>query len=345
LPYGIPNFAKIAAESYIYVDKTPFIRKLEDAGEPYIFYLRPRKFGKSLFVSTLEYYYDLKHADKFEMLFGDFHIGANPTPLHNSYMILLFDFSGIDTTTRESTYQGFRGKVKLGVEDFWDKYEDLLGVEDRDEILNINEPERMVGELIQRVRRKTGRKIYLLVDEYDHFANELLAFRFDMFRELVSRTGFVRKFYEVLKTGARDGVIDRMFITGVTPITLDSLTSGFNIARNLSLDEEFHPMLGFTEDETRRLIWEVCSHCSADPDEIYSQMSDYYNGHRFCAEADDVKLFNPDMVLYYLSDYRRYDASEKYEDHVAPRHGSVLPIRLPEILSASEGVDRREHSL
>jgi hypothetical protein len=198
----------------------------------------------------LEHYYDIKHSANFDRLFGDFYIGKHSTPLHNSYLILLFDFSGINTETKESTYRGFWIKVHEGVGKFLDGYENCLDITDKEKILEIKEPEGMAVELLRLVRTKTDKKIYLLIDEYDHFANELLAFRMDVFKELVSRAGFVRKFYEVLKTGARDGVIDRMFITGVTPITLDSLTSGFNIGTNLSIDEDFHNMLGFTEKET-----------------------------------------------------------------------------------------------
>ena len=317
LPYGIPNFRSISEEGYVFVDKTQFVETLEELGEKYIFFLRPRKFGKSLFISMLQHYYDVKHADKFERLFGDFYIGEYPTPLHNSYLVLIFDFSGINrkpkasvseanTGTNETTLKGFLEKVKSGVRRFMGNYADLLGEFEWREVLEVASPEIAMGHFLDIVGQKTDRKIYLLVDEYDHFANELLAFRIDMFKELVSRTGFVRKFYEVLKTGARDGVIDRMFITGVTPITLDSLTSGFNIGTNLSLEENSHNMLGFTEKETYGLIEKSCSESDCVPDEVYRQMTNYYNGYKFSKRIQNGKLFNPDMVLYYLRSYMRY---------------------------------------
>jgi len=302
LPYGIPNFKRIAEKNYIFVDKTQFVEKLENLGEPYIFFLRPRKFGKSLFISILEHYYDISHANKFEQLFGDFYIGKNPTPLHNSYLVLLFDFSGIDTETKETTREGFLNKIRSGVEYFVNKYSELFdsGIDD---ILELSSPELLIERFLQFVKARTDKKIYLLIDEYDHFANELLAFHMNLFKEIVSRAGFVRKFYEVLKTGARDGVIDRMFITGVTPITLDSFTSGFNIGANLSLRWDFHDMLGFTEDETYQLIKLICSEFDSNPDEVYLQITDYYNGYKFSEKAKS-KLFNSDMVLYYLKEYR-----------------------------------------
>jgi len=326
LPYGIPHFPSIAEEGYVYVDKTPYIQKLEALGEKYIFYLRPRKFGKSLFISTLEYYYDLKHADKFERLFGDFYIGRNPTSLHDSYMILLFDFSGINTETEETTLKGFLDNVKSGIRRFLGNYADLLGEAEWSRALDAESPEIAMRNFLGVVNQQTERKIYLLIDEYDHFANELLAFRFDMFKELVSRTGFVRKFYEVLKTGARDGIIDRMFITGVTPITLDSLTSGFNIGKNLSLRPDFHNMLGFTEEDTLKLTHQVCSRFGGDTEKIYQQMTDYYNGYRFCeGNATDGRLFNPDMVLYYLTEYepRGYSPSNLMDVNVASDYRKI----------------------
>jgi len=297
LPYGIPNFNSVSAEGYVFVNKTPFLEKLENIGEKYIFFLRPRKFGKSLFISMLEHYYDISHANKFEQLFGDFYISKNPTPLHNSYLILLFDFSGIDTETKETTREGFLNKTRSAVEYFVNKYSELFdsGIDD---ILELSSPELLIERFLQFVKARTDKKIYLLIDEYDHFANELLAFQMSLFKEIVSRAGFVRKFYEVLKTGARDGVIDRMFITGVTPITLDSLTSEFNIGTNLSLEEDFHDMLGFTEKETSELVDMVCSENSCDLDEVYRQMTNYYNGYRFSRRIRDKKLFNPDMALY-----------------------------------------------
>jgi len=307
LPYGIPNFMSVSEGGYIFIDKTPFVEKLESLGEKYIFFLRPRKFGKSLSISMLEHYYDIRYSGDFERLFGDFHIGKHPTPLRNSYLVLLFDFSGINTETKETTCEGFLNKVSSGAEHFANKYSELFDTNGIHEILHLPSPELLMEKFLTYVKDKTDKQIYLLVDEYDHFANELLAFQFDMFKELISRVGVVRKFYEVLKTGARDGVIDRMFITGVTPITLDSLTSGFNIGKNLSLDEEFHDMLGFTEDETNSLIDIVCSHCNIDLDNIYKQMSECYNGHRFCEdEGQKSKLFNPNMVLHYLRNYQRY---------------------------------------
>ena len=300
LPYGIPNFRKVALEGYLFVDKTQFAEEIESLGEPYLFFLRPRKFGKSLFVSLLEHYYDINHADIFESLFRDFYIGKHPTPLHNSYLVLLFDFSGINTETKETTYKGFLDNVKYGIRQFMGNYAELLNEVDLSNALDAESPEIALRSLLGVVNQRTDKRIYLLVDEYDHFANELLAFRLDMFKEVISGTGFVRKFYEVIKTGTRDGIIDRIFITGVTPITLDSFTSGFNIGKNLSLHPKFHDMLGFTEKETYNLVEMICAEHGGNPEEVFPEIIEYYNGYKFSSELENSRLFNPDMVLYNL---------------------------------------------
>jgi hypothetical protein len=216
---------------------------------------------------------------------------------------LLFDFSGINTETKETTFKGFLDNVKSGIRRFADNHTNLLSGAEWNGALDAESPEMAMRNFLDVVNQRTDKKTYLLIDEYDHFANELLAFRLDIFKEIVSRTGFVRKFYEVLKTGARDGIIDRMFITGVTPITLDSFTSGFNIGKNLSLHPNFHDMLGFTEKETYNLVRMICAEHGCDSEELCSQMTEYYNGYKFSGELENNRLFNPDMVLYYLSEY------------------------------------------
>jgi hypothetical protein len=328
---------KVSSENYVFVDKTPFVEQLESLGEQYLFFLRPRKFGKSLFISMLEYYYDVKHADKFDRLFGDYYIGKYPTPLHNNYLTLVFDFSGINTETEETTLRGFLDNVQVGLKQFMGNYEDILGEADWSDALDALSPEIAMRNFLGVVKQRTDRKIYLLIDEYDHFANELLAFQIDMFKELVSRTGFVRKFYEVLKTGARDGVIDRMFITGITPITIDSFTSGFNLGTNLSLEEGFHNMLGFTEAETYELVEMVCSRIGCDTNDVYQQMTRYYNGYKFSKRIQNGKLFNPDMVLYYLRSWMRYrrPPDELIDTNIASDYKKVG--NLVNLLETKEG--------
>ena len=248
LPYGISDYERIVKDNYYYVDKTKYIEKLEDLPQPYITFLRPRKFGKTLFTSTLENYYDIKKKDKFEQLYKETYIGKHPTPLKNSYHILRFNFSGIDTSTVDTTINGFKREVGSSIKLFVQKYglDFYVNMED--------EAENILDNLIKSfIVQKSNDKIYVIIDEYDHFANELLGFDTDQFKSLVSKNGKVRKWYEILKKGT-ETVIDRIFITGVAPITLDSLTSGFNIGTDITRDEEFNEMLGFTEAELVELM-------------------------------------------------------------------------------------------
>lgn len=237
LPYGISNYEELIADNYYYVDKTMYIKQLEELSEKRIMFLRPRKFGKTLFTSTLSYYYDINSKDKFEKLFGNTYIGKHPTNLKNSYHILHFNFSGIDTSSEESTINGFKHKVMIGIARFVSSY-------NLDFYINESQPaENILYDLLNSFYiQKGNEKIYVIIDEYDHFANELLGFKTENFKKLISENGKVRKWYEALKEGT-ESVIDKIFMTGVAPITLDSLTSGFNIGADETRDRTFNSML------------------------------------------------------------------------------------------------------
>ena len=297
LPYGISDYERLIENEYYYVDKTMYIEKLENLAEPYIMFLRPRKFGKTLFTSTLENYYDIKKVDKFEKLYGNTYIGKNPTKLKNSYHILKFNFSGIDTTNNETTINGFKNKVKSSIRLFVQNYGLDFYVNDNEEAENI------LDNLIKAFSiQKTGEKIYVIIDENDHFANELLGFNTEQFKNLVSKNGKVRKWYEILKEGT-ESVIDRIFITGVAPITLDSLTSGFNISSDITQDREFNEMMGFTEKELTRLMEE--QNISREKQEkLLPIMKENYDGYRFSIYGKE-KIYNSNMCLYFLNDYTR----------------------------------------
>jgi len=302
IPYGESDFKTLIAGKYFYQDRTQFIEKLETWNSKYPVFLRPRRFGKSLFISTLHHYYGLEHQEDFQTLFGHLYIGQHPTENANKYLVLRFEFSRIDTSTHESTYQGFLTNVILGTRTFLGAYSDFFSEEDKLAILSQTSPEAIVKTIFSITKsNKIPNKIYLLVDEYDHFANELLSFDLDRFKSNVSTNGFVRKFYESFKTATGEGIVDRIFITGVSPITLDSLTSGFNISDNITLNPIFHDMMGFTHPEVEAIL-----HESAIPIEtIPTMMADleaWYDGYRFTTRANH-QLFNPDMVLYFLKEY------------------------------------------
>jgi len=300
IPYGVSDYRKIIEEKRAYVDKTMYIRSLEDADD-YVLFLRPRRFGKSLFTSTLGYYYDINQKDNFDLLFSGTDIGRNPTEKKNAYYVLKFNFSGVETDSPEILLESFADKVNDTLLAFCDVYQ-------LDIPLKVARPAAQLSSFFTGFRRKCNgtslpvrAKIYVIIDEYDHFANELLGFKPDVFKEVVTQDGFVRKWYEILKE-ATETVVDRIFITGVTPITLDSLTSGFSIAENYSMRSGFNEMMGFTAAEVEQVIQETIS--EELPADLMHTLTEYYNGYCFSEDGKD-RVFNSTMVLYYLKYYQQ----------------------------------------
>jgi hypothetical protein len=323
-PYGISNLEKIVTEDYFFVDKTHFIEKIELTGESYTAFLRPRRFGKSLFLSMLEHYYDINKKEKFDKIFSKTYIGQHPTPLANSFRILKFDFSGIDTRTAESTYNGFVFSVKSTVLSFCMQYETFSEFS-LNQIKEAKTAEQVIKNFFEFYPKNTP-QICLLIDEYDHFTNEILLRNYQEFKTSVSLNGYVRKFYEVIKTATQTGVVDRFFITGVSPVTLDALTSGFNIAKQLTLRREFHDIMGFTEEQTRELLLMVLEDKSRE-EKIAETMRVYYNGYKFNANAENA-LYNPDMVLYFLDNFTTYQKypDEMLDENITPDYGKLKMI-------------------
>ena len=300
LPNGISNYEELVRDNCIYVDKTMYIEKLENLSDKKIMFLRPRKFGKTLFTSTLENYYDILKKDEFEALFSNTYIGKKPTNLKNSYHILRFNFSGIDTSSIEETTKGFKREVASSIEVFVKKYKlDFY----------INEEDTAEGILDNLFKafyiQKAKEKIYVIIDEYDHFANELLGFRTDEFKNLVAKNGKIRKWYEILKKGT-ETVVERIFITGVAPITLDSTTSGFNIARDITKNIEFNDMLGFSKEDVKYLMREL-EIDEKTQEQLMPVIKTNYDGYVFSnmikEKIEEYKMYNPNMTLYFLSSY------------------------------------------
>ena len=297
MPYGISNFEELITEDYYYVDKTKYIEKLESLPEKRIMFLRPRKFGKTLFTSVIENYYDKNRVEKFEKLFKNTYIGKNPTKLKNSYCILRFNFSGIDTSTEEATIRGFKNEVASSIEVFIHRYNLEFYVNTEDDAENI------LNNLFKAFyTQQPQEKIYIIIDEYDHFANELLGFHPERFKSLISKNGKVRKWYEILKKGTETAV-DRIFITGVAPITLDSLTSGFNIGKDITQDVEYNDMMGFTQSELIEIL-NSQDIVKEEQEKILPIMKENYDGYKFSLNAEN-QIYNSNMCLYFLSDYIR----------------------------------------
>ncbi|GJQ32433.1 MAG: hypothetical protein HBSAPP04_12720 [Ignavibacteriaceae bacterium] len=305
LPIITADFATLVGGGGYFVDKTRYIPVLEELNFPNIFFLRPRRFGKSLFLSMLEYYYGVQYSVRFEELFGEYFIGRpeNVTPLKNSYYILKFNFSGIDTGIEVEIRYKFDEEVRSAIEIFLHTY----GVGKEDEIrrtLEASDSASLLRRFITLfVKYKLGSKIFVLVDEYDHFTNELFSFNRGHFSEAVAGNGWVRKFYEVIKQYMGDGIIGRFFATGVTPVTLDSMTSGFNVAKNISLDSRFNEMAGFTrlelEELVRNTLWEEEKF---NLDQVLDDMRHWFNGSRFSPDGEE-KIYNPQLAVNFLSDF------------------------------------------
>ncbi len=305
IPYGISNFQTIRDDGMLFIDRTGFIRAIEAADHNLLF-LRPRRFGKSLWLSILEHYYDVRHAERFEALFGGLDIGRRPTPLRNTFLVFRLDFSAIVTAGDDALlYWSLREKVVGRATTFIRDHCDFIPDADGwvADVKAAQGPERAL-DLALEAARTTGRPVYLLIDEYDNFTNELIATRQEeRYKHLVTGTGLLKTFFKGIKEATGLGSVARTFTTGVNPLLLDDLTSGFNIATNLSLEPEFAGMLGFTAAETHALIERAVAEAPPASDlppasEVIDLARTFYDGYRFHPDAE--ALYNPDMALYLI---------------------------------------------
>lgn len=257
IPYGLTDFARIQKDNYYYVDKTMFIERIE-MQPAYLFLIRPRRFGKSLTLAMLEAYYDVVYANDFDELFGHLYIGQHPTPKHNCYLIMRFNFSEVSSNVNE-VERSFKLHCCSKLRDFVFKYEDLLGKEIWD-VLDEEiqqDPGAFLSAINSYASRKGNLPIYLLIDEYDNFTNTILAtYGTEFYRTTTHGEGFIRGFFNVIKAAAtgNGSALQRMFITGVSPVTMDDVTSGFNIGTNITIDTLFNSLVGFNEKELREML-------------------------------------------------------------------------------------------
>ncbi len=302
IPYGEADIRRIRLKGWLYVDKTRFLRRLEE--ESYAFLIRPRRFGKSLWVSVLENYYDRTRADEWHAVFDGTDIGRRPTEDRSRYVILRFNFSAFDDTL-ETLRERFETYCLIEIRAALERNADLFPDQAMRRILAHPSVDGKLRELF-RYAGDHGIPLYGLIDEYDNFANTVLAHHGrEAYESFTHGGGFYRNFFATLKAGAGEsgGGLERLFITGVSPITMDDVTSGFNIGKNVSLRPEFHDLLGFTEAEVRGLLktYRDCGAFDQDVDAALEVMREWYNGYRFAGGAQD-DLYNTDMVLYYLSE-------------------------------------------
>ena len=304
IPYGMMNFVAVREDNCYYVDKTRFIEKVEKANK-YFFFIRPRRFGKSLTMSMLHHYYDINAADKFERLYDDLYIGKHPTPNHNKYLILYLNFAVVNADL--GNYRSaLDAHCNTRFNSFCDTYASLLSSGFKDELNRKNGCVEQLDYIYNECDR-LGLKIYLFIDEYDHFTNHILsdAARLEEYKGETHGTGYLRTFFDTIKSGTYSS-IERVFITGVSPVTLDDLTSGFNIGTNYSLDYDFNEMVGFTEKEVREMLTYYDQHYEFNHtiDELIEIMKPYYDNYCFSEDAyGETTMYNSNMVLSFLYKY------------------------------------------
>ncbi len=312
IPYGRSNFEEIRRRGFFYVDKTPFLPMLEsdEAGYAYLLFLRPRRMGKSLLASMLEHYYDLAREGQWEDLFRGLWVHEHPTPERSRYLALALDFSPVSTDgSAADMRRSFTNVVKNGIRPLLMRYRarfpDLARFEAT--LQDYDDAADLIGALISIVGG-LDHKLYVIIDEYDNFANRLLSDGAqDVYEAIVQRTGFVRSFYAALKVGTQTGAVARLFITGVSPILLDDLSSGFNIVTNISTKADFNLLAGFSHADVTRAVDQLLTDrpdVMADPRlsdrrTLMDVLVTYYNGYRFAPGALP-RVFNSDMVLYFL---------------------------------------------
>ena len=302
IPYGVSDFDIVRRDNLYYVDKTMYLPKLESQARN-LFFIRPRRFGKSVFISMLHAYYDIRNKDKFQDLFGDLWIGQHPTPLQGKFQVLYLDFSqvGGDIERLEERFNFFLG---IELDGFVRNYQEYYPEET---IRKVRETEDAVGKLAIILSEAKYRKypLYLIIDEYDNFTNTVLNEQGEkVYWAITHAEGFYRDIFKKFK-----GNFERIFITGVSPVTLDDVTSGFNIGWHISTKEEFNQMLGFSTEDVRDIFTyykdKGLIRQDSDIEAIINDMKPWYDNYCFAEEALETqsRVFNCDMVLYYLRNY------------------------------------------
>jgi hypothetical protein len=306
-PYGLRNFYDLITDNYFYVDRTRHIRVIEDFGRELIF-LRPRRFGKSLLLSMLENYYDIAKAEEFEKLFGHLAIGKNPTPKHNQYFVMTWDFSAVspEGDVREIR-QALHYYVNKRIQEFAHYYQAWLPFE-----ISIEKTDAQASfqSLLTAVKLSPYR-LYLLIDEYDNFANELMMAHKptskSRYQALLSGTGAVKALFKAVKTAATGNGLERTFVTGVSPVVLSDMSSGYNVAEHIYLEPEFNDLCGFQEQEIQDMLKRIVKECdlpNSKAQEALALMKTFYDGYCFSPLSTD-KVYNPILTLYFLRVFQR----------------------------------------
>ena len=306
IPYGMQNFEDVIKEDCYYVDKTPFIEQIEESNK-YFFFIRPRRFGKTLTLSMLENYYDINKKDKFEEIFGKLYIGQNPTPEHNTYLIIRLNFAEV-AAGLDDYKDGLDNHCRLVFNFFCDIYAHILPTGTKEGLQQEPDAVSKLRFLCQKCQ-EVGKKIYLFIDEYDNFTNMILAHEEHLvrYRNQTHGEGYLRQFFNTIK-GAAGNTLGRVFVTGVSPVTMDDLTSGFNIGTNYSLSPDFNEMTGFTEEEVRKMLdyYGSVLPFNHTTDELIKVMKPWYDNYCFAEDRyGETTMYNSVMVLNFVDNYIR----------------------------------------
>lgn len=307
IPYGISDFNRIINENYYFVDKTSYLPLIEQMPS-YLFLIRPRRFGKSLFLNMMRTYYDILQKDHFDEYFGHLWIGNHPTNQRNRFQVLHFDFSKANLG-RGTLEENFNSYCNLQLKDFLRYYAQFYENEGIERILE-NDDAAVKLQWIETTAKRLGYPLYLIIDEYDNFTNVILSEHGQkMFHDLTHASGFYREYFKQFK-----GMFDRIFMMGVSPVTLDDLSSGYNIDWNISNDPRFNAMMGFSETEVREMFqyYQKNGMLQGDIEEMITEMKPWYNNYCFAGDSlDDPRLFNCDMTFYYLRNRVDFQRSPK----------------------------------
>ena len=306
IPYGMMNFVDVRNDDCYFVDKTSFIPALEAANK-FFFFIRPRRFGKSLTLTMLQHYYDVLDRDNFEKWYGGLYIGQHPTPERNSYLVISLDFAEVlaDINNYSSSLDAY---CNTEFRSFCRRYAEYLPDGTMEELCQKEGAVEQLSFLHKRCG-EAGLQIYLFIDEYDHFTNKILAEPdcLNDYRSETHGTGYLRSFFDAVKAGTKTA-IKRVFVTGVSPVTMDDLTSGFNIGTNYSLSPEFNELVGFTEVDVRAMLEYYATTCEFHhtTDQLIEIMKPWYDNYCFAEESyGRTTMYNSNMVLYFVDNYIR----------------------------------------
>jgi hypothetical protein len=301
-PYGISNFHRIVTNNYFYVDRTNHIRLIEDAGDQILF-LRPRRFGKSLLLSMLENYYDVAKADEFYKLFGNLAIGKNPTPLHNQYLIMKWDFSNINPKGEAQQIEmRLYHYINRCIKNFAYKYQALLPID-----IQID-PEDAIDSFLSMLNAvlQTPYRLYLFIDEYDNFANEVMMGKGQInperYKALTSADSSLKAIFKTVKSASGGLGLERVFLTGASPILMSDMTTAYNVAENIYFKKKFNDLCGFKEAELKAVLNQIIAECQLNPEyaeKAQSVMKAFYNAYSFSDMSNEL-IYNPTLALYFL---------------------------------------------